>query len=289
MIEVVPLKYGVTFKRVFSEPQVFNQFASDVLGFPIEVDEVHTEYQYPEPVGAVNIKYDLFAEDKEKRTIIEVQHVREDDFFDRFLYYHLIGLVDQVRSYHAYRFQRNVYTIVVLTRQPKPEHLRFSYAVSAMNPVDEFGDTIDIYPHRLVFLVPRAVNEQTPERVRPWLELIADSLDSQVEESAYASDLFQHIIERMRKSNLSPDELARIKDESAWEDVKRKERTEGLEEGLAAGREEGLAAGLATGHAAGRRENSLEIARALLLKGMDATLIASVTGLTVAEIEQLTK
>jgi len=86
MIDVIPLKYGVTFKRVFSDPVIFSQFASDVLDMPIQVEQVYTEYEYPEPVGSVKIKYDLFAEDAVQRTIIEVQHIREDDFFDRFLY-----------------------------------------------------------------------------------------------------------------------------------------------------------------------------------------------------------
>jgi hypothetical protein len=31
MIEVIPLKYGTMFKRVFSQPDIFNQFAKDVL------------------------------------------------------------------------------------------------------------------------------------------------------------------------------------------------------------------------------------------------------------------
>ncbi|MFZ4657943.1 MAG: hypothetical protein ACOYNY_13090, partial [Caldilineaceae bacterium] len=113
---------------------------------------------YPEPVGYVKIKYDLYAEDTTKRTIIEVQHIREDDFFDRFLYYHIIGLAEQVRGYTAYRFNRNVYTIVVLTRMPNEKHLQFSYAVSNMSPVNEKGTQIELYPHRLVFLGPRSVS-----------------------------------------------------------------------------------------------------------------------------------
>ena len=32
-----------------------------------------------------------------------------------------------------------------------------------------------MYPHRLVFLTPRLINEKTPRNVRMWLELIADS------------------------------------------------------------------------------------------------------------------
>ena len=83
----------------------------------------------------------------------------------------------------------------------------------------EFGIQVDLYPHRLIFLGPRSVNNQTPAKALPWLELIADSLDSQVEEANYASALFQQIIERMRRNTLSPEELSIIKDEAAWEDA----------------------------------------------------------------------
>ena len=267
MIEVIPLKYGVTFKRVFSDPAIFSQFASDVLDIPVQVEQVYTEYEYPETVGYVKINYDLFAEDAAQRTIIEVQHIREDDFFDRFLYYHLIGLVEQVRGYTAYRFERTVYTIVVLTTLPRDESLQFSYAVSNMSPVNEQGAQVELYPHRLVFLGPRRVNAQTPPRVRPWLELIADSLDSQIEEANYTSDMFQQIIERMRRSTLSPAELGIIKDEAAWEESKQTMLAEGLAEG--------------------RRQEKLAIARDMQAAGIELAVIARVTGLTATEIEQI--
>ena len=76
MIEVIPLKYGPMFKRVFSQPNVFNQFAKDILGIDLNVSKVHTEYEYPEPVGFVRSRYDLFAEDVEQRIIVEIQHIK---------------------------------------------------------------------------------------------------------------------------------------------------------------------------------------------------------------------
>ena len=136
MIDVIPLKYGVTFKRVFSDPVIFSQFASDVLDMPIQVEQVYTEYEYPEPVAHVKVKYDLFAEDTTQRTIIEVQHIRDNDFSDHFLYYHLIGLVEQVRSFNFYRFERTVYTIVVLTRLPREERLHFSYCANKVSSIN---------------------------------------------------------------------------------------------------------------------------------------------------------
>ena len=85
MIDVIPLKYGTMFKRAFSQPAIFRQFVQDVLGIKLNIDIVHTEYEYPKPIGFVRSKYDLFAEDADQRIIVEIEQVKEEDFFDRFL------------------------------------------------------------------------------------------------------------------------------------------------------------------------------------------------------------
>ena len=215
-MEVIPLKYGTMFKRVFSQPETFCRFVNDVLGINIHVDKVHTEYQYPEPIGFVRSKYDLFAEDSEQRIIVEIQHVKEGDFFNRFLYYHLISLVEQVAGYQQYAFDRTVYTIVMLTSTPRDGSADFSYAISDMNPVDEHGKTLAVYPHRLVFLCPRQLNANTPPAIRKWLALVEDSLDGQMEESEYTEDWAKHILADIRKRGIDPDLLSEIKDDAAW-------------------------------------------------------------------------
>ena len=115
MIEVAPLKFGAVFKLAFGQVEVFKQFVKDVLDIELNIDKVHIEYEYPNPVGFVRSKYDLFAEDVDKRIIVEIQHVKEEDFFDRFLYYHLVSLVEQIGNYQDYNFERTVYTIDIST------------------------------------------------------------------------------------------------------------------------------------------------------------------------------
>lgn len=285
MVEVIPLKYGTTFKRVFGQPVVFRQFTQDVLGIPVNIDEVHTEYEYPEAVGHVKTKYDLFAEDQEQRIIIEIQHVKEEDFFARFFYYHLTSIIEQVKRYTAYRFDQTVYTIIVLTSVPRDGSVNFSYAFCDMNPITEFEERVDVYPHRLVFLTPRLINEKTPRNVRMWLELIADSLDNQIDETRYDLPIFQHIIRDIERSSISPEELSEMIDEDAWELAQQRFRREGREEGL----QEGRAEGHAEGHAEGRTTRNREIVLAMLTRGIDINLIAEVTGLTQIEIEQIRK
>ncbi len=267
MVEVIPLKYGSIFKHAFSQVDVFTQFTKDILDIDIHIDEVHTEYEYPEPIGFVKSKYDLFAEDKEKRIIVEIQQVKEYDFFDRFMYYHLIRLVEQVGGYQEYAFERTVYTIVLLTSTPRDGSVNFSCAVSDMNPVDEHGKTLPVYPHRLVFLCPRLVNEDTPPKVSKWLEFIEDSLDKQMDETGYSDNLLRKIIERIQRRNLSPELLSEIKDDTAWDKAKIRLMNEGRAEG--------------------EREKAWVIAKNMRLAAIDFETIQQVTGLSLEQIRAL--
>jgi len=229
------------------------------LGITINIERVYTEYEYPETIGFVQTKFDLFAEDEEQRIIVEIQHVKEEDFFMRFLYYHLISLVEQVKGYEAYRFDRTVYTIVVLTSVPRDGSVNFSFAVSDMNPIDEFDKKVEIYPHRLFFLSPRLVNDRTPKGAKAWLELIADTLDSKVDEANYSSPLFRRIIAEIERTSISPEEASEIKDEAAWELAKERFIREGRE----------------------------EVALAMLDRGLDVKLIAELTGLKPEKLDKL--
>jgi hypothetical protein len=235
VLKVIPLRYGTIFRKVFGDREVFNHFVSDALDMMVEVDAVHQEYRYPSAVGKVNVEYDLFGEDVGRRVIVEVQHIREQDFFDRFLHDHLVSIVEQAEGQPQYRVERDVFTLVVLTTQPRERELQFSVAVSGMDPVSEQGARVGVYRHRLVFLNPKVINAKTPRRVRPWLELIADSLDGEVDEAKYPDPTMQRALRSAVTRSVSPDELARIKDEAAWEATKADARAEGQAEGKAEG------------------------------------------------------
>jgi len=266
MVRVIPLQLGAMFKHIFGQVDVFTAFVKDVVGVELNIERVHMEYEYPKPIGYVKTKYDLFAEDVTGRVVVEIQHVKEGDFFDRFLYYHMISLAEQVKGAEKYQFEQVVYTIVVLTSIPKDKSINFSVGVSTMNPVTEFGQAVEAYPHRLVFLAPRLVNEQTPPLIREWLELIKDSLDKEVDETAYQRPLFQQIIKGIEETEIDPATLAEIKDEKAWEYVQASARQEGLEQGA--------------------YQKALEITHQLL-DVLDDEIISLKTGLTVEQVRQL--
>ena len=43
--QVIPLKYGTMFKRAFSDPEVFTDFANDILGIQLNISEVLTSFE----------------------------------------------------------------------------------------------------------------------------------------------------------------------------------------------------------------------------------------------------
>ena len=179
----------------------------------------------------MDVQYDLFGEDEKHRVIVEVQHVRERDFFDRFLHYHLVGIALQPATRAGYLLGRTVYTVVVLTTEPRDKDIRFSVAVSDMDPVTEQGAHLGVYRHRLVLLNPKVINDQTPPAARRWMELIADSLDGQIDDASYAEPMMKRVIGAIRDRELTPLELSRVIDEAAWEDTKRDAERKGAREG----------------------------------------------------------
>ena len=240
MLDVVPLRYGTAFKKAFSDPLAFHALVLAALGIDFTPDRIEQEYSYPQPVARVNVTYDLFAEDTTRRTIVELQHIREPTTYDRFLYYHCIGLAEQIESSKCYKLERDVYTLVVFTRWPDEPAMRFGRAVSDMDPVTDEGRHLGVYRHRMVFINARAPEDQIPPALRPLLALMEDTLDGRVDGARYPDEVSQHILTRILWDRMTPDENARVKEETGWEDARRESREEGLRAGEARGQVKGL-------------------------------------------------
>ena len=275
MQAVASLRYGVIFKKAFSQPDVFSAFVKDILGIDLIIDHVETEKSFFSPVGNVNNHFDLFAEDKVNRIIVDIQHRRYADHYHRFLHYHCAALLEQAVNAKDYRPALAVYTIVVLTSGDK--HAR-DMAMIDFDPKDRHGQGLGEIPHKIVYLCPKYLNDETPEAWREWLQAINDSLDEQVDETQYRKACVQKIFASIRKNTLTPEDHARMKDEYSEEELRREEwnaaEQRGLQKGVELGKEEG------------KQEEKREIARNLLDILDDAT-IAKKTGLTEAEVAAL--
>lgn len=286
MVGVIPLRYGTAFKKAFSDPEVFSAFAGDILGVPLHFTRVEQEKAFTPPVGKVDVRFDLYGEDVEHRVIVELQHVREEDTFSRFHYYHLIAQIQQVASSKDYSINRTVYTIVVLTRLPSEERLRFDMASQSSDLVTHDGRPLDLFRHRIVFVNSRAVSPATPPAVRAWLELFEDSLDQQIDETAFSNPVFRKVIDTIQESHLSPEDMYRLKEEAIWEDSKSISFRDGKAEGLREGEARGKVEGLREGRREGLRQAILDLCDVLGIV-LDADRTAQLDRGTVEELGAL--
>lgn len=276
MKEVASLRYGTIFKKAFSHPEIFTAFVKDVassisksnLGIELEIDSVETEKSFTFAIGRVTARFDLFAQDNKNRIIVDIQHARHADHYDRFLHYHCMAILEQIVNSYDYKPKLQVYTVVVLTG---PDRHRKDVLLSDFQPRDLDGNLVDETPHKIIYLNAKYVSDKTPEPLREWLLAIADSLDEQVDESHYQRAEIRQVFELIKKDTISPEERAMMIEEYHREEAKRT----AFEQGIEKGREEGV------------REKTYEIARGMLASQMADELILQLTGLSKEELERL--
>ena len=247
MKHVASLRYGVVFKKAFCDPEIFAAFIRDMLGLTLEIEQVETEKEFNPPIGYVAPRFDLFAEDKKHRVIVDIQHARSIDHYDRFLYYHCVALLEQIANSKDYHPALKVYTLVVLT---SGDRHKTDIAITDFDPHDLSGHPLGEIPHKIIYLCPKYVHEDTPEPYREWLQAINDTLDEEVDEERYSRPEIHKLFDHIQKDRISPAERARMIEEYHQEELQKTQFDEGR----------------------------LSVAKALLQEGIAPDIIAKTTG-----------
>ncbi len=264
MKHVASLRYGVIFKKAFCDPEIFTAFAQDVLGITLDIDHVETEKSFSPSIGRVAARFDLYAEDRKHRTVVDIQHERYSDHYHRFLHYQCVALLEQVANSEDYRPPLNVYTIVVLTSGDR--HQR-DVAIIDFDPKDLRGCGLREIPHKVIYLCPKYVTDETPAPYRDWMRAIADSLDEEVDETQYTRSEILKIFDYIEKDHISPEERARMFDEHGQEELKQEKYEAGLQDG--------------------EQRKALDTARKMLAKGYAVADISELTGLTPEKVASI--
>lgn len=210
MKEVAPLCYGVIFKKAFCVPEIFTAFVRDFLDIEMKIDRVETEKAFSPPIGRVDTRFDLFAEDRENRVVVDIQHIRYPDHYHRFLCDHCVAMMEMIASSKNYQPETRVFTIVVLTSGDRHKK---DVGVTSFDPADLQGRPYGEIPHRILHICPKYANDRTPEPYREWMRAMEDTLDELVDESAYSRPEILELFRRIEKDGVTPKENAAMKDE----------------------------------------------------------------------------
>ena len=259
----------VFFKKAFTDMIVFKAFVKDIIGIDVSPEKIETEKAFQPKLGNINFKYDIFAEDVEKRIVIEIQKVEYDHNFDRFLHYHLQAITEQQRTSEDYTVEKTVYTIVLMTAPYKinaktREFYRDEVLISSLNPRNLKGVERKIFNHELIYLNPNYKGEDTPTNYRDWLDLIYESIHHPENPNININNKgVKRATEIVSFENISPDEWEEAKIEAAKRKVVELERE------------------------MGKDERSIEIAKNAIKANLPNDTIAQITGLSLEQIETL--
>jgi hypothetical protein len=255
----------VFFKKVFTDKIVFKAFVKDIVGIEVNPAIIETEKAFQPKIGNINFKYDIFAEDIEKRVVIEIQKVEYDHNFDRFLHYHLQAITEQQRSSDDYSVEKTVYTIVVMTAPYKinektREFYRDEVLISTLNPKNLKGIERKLFNHELIYLNPNYKGDDTPSNYRDWLDLIYESIHHPQNPTLNVSNEgVKRASGLLNYENIDPYE---------WEESKKE-----------AGRRKVIILE--------REEEKVEIATNAINKGANDQFIADITGLSLEHIQEI--
>jgi hypothetical protein len=120
MKQVAPLRYDVIFKKAFGQPEMFAALVGDLLDIQLEIDEVENDKVFIPSVGKVATRFDLFAEDKKNRLVVEVQRAHYSDTYERFVYYQCGAMVETIASSTIQSRTRVVLFFYGMPSQPIP-------------------------------------------------------------------------------------------------------------------------------------------------------------------------
>ena len=204
--------------------------------------------------------------DRKNRAVVDIQHVRYPDHYNRFLHYHCAAILQQAASAENYRPNMRVFTIVILT---SGDRHKVDVARINFDPKDLQGRGLNEIPYQILYLCPPYVTATTPEPYREWLRAIQDSQTGEVDETSYHKPVFQEVFQTIKQDLISPAERFRMKDEYGYEEIKQEKFQEGFKEGEMSGVH--------------------KTALAMLKEGVDQALIQRVTGLSIETLVEMSK
>ncbi len=263
-MSIAPLNNQVVFKKLLSDEEILKAFIKDFLDIDLIPQSIEVEKKFVPPIGGVDIEIDIFVDDPTHRVIIEIQRERYDYNFDRFWHYHIASQLELVKSHKEYQPERTVYTIVWFTRTVRESRYQRSLMTTRQLTETEQGESLILYPHQLLFLNPFYLNEKTPQGLKDWMILVTESVNNPRNPNINLQRaIIQKAAQLIDDDGLTPQERLAILEERDFNNMRHREWEDG------------------------RITEKQNIARNLLAEGVELTLIAKTTGLSIAEIEAL--
>ena len=261
-------------------------------------------HNLPENINLKESVLDVKALTTDKRkVIIEIQLSGNIDFLKRIYYYISKNIVSEVEEKEPYDIISEVISInfvdfnMDFNDNGKPH--RCFKLIDTENPkivLDMVQMHIVEVPRFKKVLYNTNIEDIKKKKILSWIEFFtAKDLDKVKEKLKEVNNIMPKVIKRYERFISSEDEMQVYNARDAFlygqTLMLKREREEGIQEGIEKGMQEGIEKGIQEGIEKGlqegRREEQIAIARSLKNAGIDIKIISENTGLSIEEVSKL--
>ena len=259
----------VIFKKAFTDKFVLQCLVRDLFHVDFVPETVETEKRFEPKIAYIDFKYDIFAQSKDQRIIVEIQKVDYDYNFDRFLLYHNMAIAEMQRNSKEYKTDKVVYTVAVFTgkyvgTERNGKIVERDILFHNSNLFDLEGKEFDVFGHKLIFLNHHYIQDATPEGYKDWLSLVKESIKNPANPNINLKNQgIKKVSELIDYEQLSPEEMRETKNRNAAESAKEAYRL------------------------AEERERNVKLVTNSVVAGLPNNIISQITGLTLEQIQEL--
>lgn len=244
--------------------------------------------QLGDRIDARRAVFDVYCtNDKGERFIVEMQNVYQEFFKDRTIYYSTFPIREQAQKGGEWDFHLNsVYTIGLLNfnfAEGLEDARRWHHEVKLMEV-----DTKEVFYDKLTYVyveIPKfdKKEDELETMYDKWMFVLKNLSSLMSRPASLQERVFTRLFEQAEISKFNPQELKMYEDSvNAYRDIINAIKTAEKKKFA-----EGEAEGMAKGMAKGRAEGLADVAKAMLEKHMDISMIAELTGMSADEIQKL--
>ena len=261
-------------------------------------------YLKPEHVGDVYTDrkaiFDVYCEGENgEKFIVEMQNAYQAYFKDRSLFYSTFPIREQTPKGNGWDFKINhVYTVALLNFNMYEDAFDKEKTRHHVQLCNTATHKISYDKQEFIYVVLAKFNKTLGELetlYEKWLYALKNLYKLSQRPKELCDKVFDRLFEEAEIAKFSPLEMREYEaSKKAYRDIKNSVDTakrEGIAEGMKQGMEksmkQGIEKGMKQGLEKGLEQRSLEIARKMLAKGMDAASVMEITGLSAEQMQQL--
>ena len=283
-------KNDFAFKRIFGTEKnkdILIHFLNDMLTFKdralIQDVTFLKTIQDPETASKKTSIVDILCKDEnDNRYIVEMQVAKEKGFEKRAQYYASKAYISQANAGGEYHNLREVIFLAIaeFIMFPKKKHWKSEHVI-----LDKDSYEHDLKDFSFTFLelpkFQKSIDELSTisDKWMYFFKNAEETTESDLEKLVGKDMIIERAYDELDRFHWNEEELLTYDQAEKYEGAYIASMAQKYDEGLEKGREEGLEKG--------KRERELEIAKSLLLQGVDIDIIASTTQLSQQDIKKL--